>query len=203
MPSLPPSLHFWKINLTLDVKESFFACSLSKLLKVRINVVIFYLKKLFLLYEMASSQKITAWLELVITLGCQKTSLPERKQTLTESEAFAFSLLRLSGTCDIYFIVSNMHVHLWHTHIINRTDKVHYYALSRSSNNVPAEQRLLAERLQSLFSFVLPSSPLFLLTTHRPPPAPPSPAPSTPCQGYKASHSSTGLILAAFWHAHY
>lgn len=64
---------------------------------------------------------------------------------------------------------------------------MHYYAWSTSPNNLPAEQRLLAERLQSAFSFVLLPSPFFF-TIHHPPPPPPSPAQIS--QG-KASQSMT------------
>lgn len=97
----------------------------------------------------------------------------QRQVSLTQKNSPSFSFLLLAL---IYiFTVGNIHIGPWHTHIINRTDKVYYYAQSTSPNNLPAEQRLSAERLQRVFPFVLLSSPFFLIfffITHHSPPSP-------------------------------
>lgn len=141
--------------------------------------------------------KITAWLEVLITVRVPEGQLAQEKANSHWVRRICI-LSPLPGTESMYFRVRNMHVRPWHTHIINQADTGHYYALSGSPNNILAEQRLLAERLQSMLSFVLPSSPLSLFALRRAPPVPPAPAPSTPCQGSKVSHSSTGLISATF-----
>lgn len=117
----------------------------------------------------------TGWLEGMVTVWVLRDQLSQGKAKshwLRKTHLFVPSL---SGTSYVYFIVGNIHIGLWHTHIINWSDKVHYYARSTSPNNLPAEQRLSAPRLQSAFSFVLLSSPFFF-AIHQLPPSPPSPA---------------------------
>lgn len=68
-----------------------------------------------------------------------------------------------------------MCMYTYDTHVINGTDKVHYYPLSRSPNNVPAEQRLPVGKIAEPAGR-LSRSPGLLL--HPPPP----PGVGAPCR---------------------
>lgn len=58
--------------------------------------------------------KITTWLEMTIT-GCPKAGSPKRKQTLTESQVFAFYPLSLARSLYTLESVICMYTHDTHT----------------------------------------------------------------------------------------
>ena len=76
-----------------------------------------------------------------------------------------------------------MCMYTYDTHIINGTDKVHYYPPSRSPNNVPAEQRLPVGKI---------AEPVGVCLAPPWPRAPPAPLPwrRRSMSGCRASHSS-------------
>lgn len=74
-PSVPPSLYFHRVNLTLDVKESLCACSLYQALKARINRAIFHFSKNYFYSMKWPLLRIPVWLEMMLTVRVPGTPL--------------------------------------------------------------------------------------------------------------------------------